>query len=155
MVYRLLLKIWRSLAMPDWLQWHLLALWTPKYRVAVAAILLNDKRQVLLCEHTYRHEYPWGLPGGSMKAREDPDCAIEREISEETGLSIRIDRPLMALATEDRPQISIIYLCTIQGGDFQPNAEVSRIQFFDFPDFPARLLPSERKIIERAFSMLD
>ncbi len=159
MIYHLLVKLWGWLQLPAWLQWRLVSLWTPKYRVAVAAILMNAQQQILLCEHTYRRDYPWGLPGGSLKAREDPVQAMEREIFEETGLKIRVDRPLMAISAVESPQISIIYLCCLSEGEsavggFQPNAEVSRIQFFDSYNLPDLLLPSEREIIQNAMRII-
>ncbi len=155
MIHRLLIKLWGWLPLPDRYQWKLLSLWTPKFRVAVAAILLNERGQILLCEHTYRGEYPWGLPGGSLKAHEDPALAIQREISEETGLSVRVARPLFLKSFQDHPQISIIFLCYPTGGVFRSNAEVSKTQYFPLDALPERLLPSERELVERAVMLLE
>ncbi len=155
MIHRLLIKLWSWLPLPTRLQWKLLSLWTPKFRVAVAAILLNERRQILLCEHTYRGEYPWGLPGGSLKAHEDPALAIQREILEETGLSVRVVKPLILYSLQEHPQINITYLCYPTGGAYRTNAEVSSIQYFPLSALPERLLPSERELIERASALLD
>jgi ADP-ribose pyrophosphatase YjhB (NUDIX family) len=155
MVYRLLLKLWRVLPLPGWLQWQLVSLFTTKYLVAVAAILLNEAGQILLCEHTYRRDYPWGLPGGSLKKNEDPDRGLEREILEETGLQACVERPLLVLRPPTFHQISIIYLCHAVGGAFRPNAEVSRIRFFDFQALPEQIVPHERVIIAQAQAILQ
>jgi ADP-ribose pyrophosphatase YjhB (NUDIX family) len=153
-IHRLLIRLWAWLALPDWLQWKILSLWTPKFRVAVAAIVLDEQSRVLLCEHTYRGEYPWGLPGGNIQLRENPDQAIQRETFEETGLSVRILRPLFVRRHPDRPQFSIIYLCTPTGGSYQPNAEVRAIRFFDPTDLPDQLIPTEREMIADAYRII-
>jgi ADP-ribose pyrophosphatase YjhB (NUDIX family) len=155
MFQRLLLKLWGLLPLPEWIQWKLLSLWTPKFRVAVAAIVLNERRQILLCEHTYRGKYPWGLPGGSLKAHEDPEQAVKREIDEETGLCVQVVRPLILKSLQHFSQINITYLCYPTGGSYRANAEVASIRFFPLDDLPESLLPSERELIHRAIQKID
>lgn len=44
----------------------------------------------------------WKLAGGKSKPGETPERAIVRELEEETGIRIFLDRPLKILRTEDR-----------------------------------------------------
>ena len=59
---------------------------------AVAVLFLNDEEKMLLVEPTYRTD--WLLPGGSVEDNESPLEACHREIREELGLEINVERPL-------------------------------------------------------------
>lgn len=54
------------------------------YRDNVAAIIINKKKKVLMCEHVWIDD-AWQLPQGGIEENEDPDKAILRELSEELG----------------------------------------------------------------------
>ncbi|MGB1242502.1 MAG: NUDIX domain-containing protein [Chitinophagales bacterium] len=53
--------------------------------VGVRAIVLNDKRQVLLVKHTYTND--WYLPGGKVDKNESLIVAVKRELKEEIGIT--------------------------------------------------------------------
>jgi ADP-ribose pyrophosphatase YjhB (NUDIX family) len=133
---KFLLKIWRGL--PFWMQRIAADIIRPRYQVAVGAMIFNDKGQLLLCEHTYRRLYPWGIPGGGLKYGEDPGEGIKREIMEETGLTVKDVRLLLVENSTEIHQITFTYLCTCSQGSFVPNEEVSSIRYFEtsaLPDF--------------------
>jgi len=58
----------------------------PKKRIAAAALLLNERQELLVVKPTYRDG--WLLPGGVVEAGESPRQACMREIREELGLTI-------------------------------------------------------------------
>lgn len=58
------------------------------FTVSVAAIVVNDKREVLLLNHVLRPHSGWGYPGGFLDADESAADAIKREIKEETGIDL-------------------------------------------------------------------
>ena len=78
---RVLLRIWAKF--PLWV--HMFAAWLllPRFRVAVAALIFDERRRVLLFKHTYR-KFALGIPAGALEHGEQPDRAIVREILEET-----------------------------------------------------------------------
>jgi len=59
----------------------------PTHIVAVAAIVENDRGEVLLI-HQARHG--WGYPGGQVEAGENLIEALQREVREETGAEIEV-----------------------------------------------------------------
>jgi 8-oxo-dGTP diphosphatase len=149
---KLLLKIWRLL--PFWVQGIAAAIVRPRFQVAVGAMIFNEAGQLLLCEHTYRRVYPWGLPGGDLKKGEDPAQGIKRELMEETGLEVQSVRLLLVENSEKIHHISLTYLCSGVSGTFTPNDEVSSISYFDTDKLPGFF--SEQKLtIERALALLD
>jgi len=144
------LKIWREI--PFRLQLIIARLLRPRYGVAVAAIISDQDGQLLLCQHKYRKAYPWGLPSGGLEYGEDPQDGIIREVREETGLEVTIERLLLAESVMGAHHISLIYSCRIMGGAFQPNIETSQTQFFRIDDLPA-LLPTERALVDRLWNL--
>lgn len=150
MIKKYLLKIWREF--PIWLQWTIARLVRPSYRVAVAAIILDEQGRILLCKHTYRKARPWGIPGGSLEYGEDPEEAISREIFEETGLKVKVKRLLLAESSKEDHHVSLIYSCRIISGSFKSNIEVSQTRFFKLNKLP-NLLQTEKTLLERLSRM--
>ena len=145
-VKKVFLKVWRELPIP--LQLLIVRLLRPRYRVAVAAIITDDEARILLCEHTYRKFHPWGLPGGGLEFGESPECGIQREVWEETGFNVNVEKLLFAESSQDFHHVCLIYSCKIVGGSFMPNLETSQVRFFSKDSLPS-LLSNERKLIER------
>lgn len=149
---RYLLNIWREF--PFGLQVLITGFIRPRFRVAVAAIIFDSNGHILLCEHTYRKFHPWGLPGGGLEHGENPEDGVMREVREETGLNVQVEKVLCAESAPTNHHISLIYLCKIVGGVFQPSYEISQTQFFSLDKMPS-LLPTERALIERVVAMLS
>jgi ADP-ribose pyrophosphatase YjhB (NUDIX family) len=149
---RFLLKIWRIL--PFWVQRIAAAIIRPHYQASVGAMIFNEQGQLLLCQHTYRRLYPWGLPGGDLKVGEDPMDGIKREILEETGLTVQDARLLLAENSTEIHQLTLTYLCTSVSGTFVPNEEVSSIRYFDTDKLP-NLFQVHRATIKKCLEVLN
>ncbi len=83
----------------------------PCFTAGVVGVVVNAQGDVLLLEHVYHPKYAWGLPGGWIDRRENPDDAVMREVMEETGLLIAVERPLVTRANPYRPHLDFAYLC--------------------------------------------
>jgi ADP-ribose pyrophosphatase YjhB (NUDIX family) len=90
LIKSLLFRLWRVLPLPFFLRSGLIWLLTPKYLIGVDALIVNEENECLLFKHSYRKEYPWGLPSGYLHKREHPLEAIKREIFEESGYVVHI-----------------------------------------------------------------
>ncbi|MEZ3161839.1 NUDIX hydrolase [Microbacterium sp. BWT-B31] len=63
-------------------------------RVAAYAVITDDDGRVLLAHWNESGRSGWTLPGGGLEPGEDPENAVRREVTEETGYRVRVDRLL-------------------------------------------------------------
>jgi len=63
-------------------------------QAAVLGAVVRDGRVLLVRRRHEPDKGKWGLPGGRIELGELMGAAVERELHEETGLSVRADAPL-------------------------------------------------------------
>lgn len=71
---------------------HILNAKLPRKRNIAQGLVRNEDGDILLCELAYKAE--WDLPGGVVDPMESPAACVVREISEELGVSLGIERLL-------------------------------------------------------------
>lgn len=148
---KLLLRVWREL--PLWLQLRLSRVIRPLFQVFAAAVIFDANKNIFLVKSTYQRVHPWGLPGGSLEYGEQPEEAVIREIWEETGLSVCIEKFLLVSSwLPDR--VGLYYLCRITEGTFQPSDEVSEFDYFSIDNLPD-IRPLDIDIIKRLHTMVQ
>lgn len=110
--------ILRRVPWGGWLAQAVYRLWQPRFSVGVVGIVLDASgERVLLVEHLFHPQRPWGLPGGWIARGEDPARTAEREILEETGLRVRAVRPVLALRSPQlRRHLDLVYFCQPEDG---------------------------------------
>jgi 8-oxo-dGTP diphosphatase len=117
---------------------------------SVAGIIFSPCRtSVLLIQ---RRDVPvWVLPGGGIERGESPETAIEREILEETGFTVKVTRlvgyytPINRLTKETN-----LYECSILKGEAALSAETKGVRFFPLNELPPLMPPPYLEWIEDA-----
>ncbi|EAQ00083.1 putative pyrophosphohydrolase [Janibacter sp. HTCC2649] len=71
---------------------HILNAKLPRKRNIAQGLVRNEDGEILLCQLTYKSE--WDLPGGVVDPKESPAACVVREITEELGVSLGIERLL-------------------------------------------------------------
>lgn len=111
-----------------------------------AAIILNDKNQILLQRRSDNDK--WGLPGGCQELGERFEETVVREIKEETNLDVNEnDLVLISVISgnERRKQYpngdivfnnTVLYLAKKYTGELKWNKESKVMEFFDFDNLP-------------------
>lgn len=149
---RLLLWLWRVLPLPRPVRRAYIAWTHPRFLIGVVALIRDDAGRILVLEHTYRREYPWGLPGGYLQAGEDPAQGLAREVREETGLVVQIDRLLSAeLFTSD--QLDLLFAVTVLSGAQHASPEVRAWRYLSRAEL-SQILPNQLALLRRA-NLLD
>ncbi len=145
-----LFKLWQWLPIPQWAQWRIVWLLVPKFMVGAVAVILNDRGQVLIFQHTYRKAQLWGLPGGWLNHDEESCDTIVRELHEEAGITIEVERLLYVGTSKQYPRIDIVYLCRHIAGEFRPCAEVSAARFVELESLENEMEPGHYDLLRRA-----
>src|SRR3990167_3742963 len=131
----LLGKLWRRLHFSNKIQLFAMRFFQDEFLVGVTGIILNEKKEILLFNHTYR-PHAWSLPGGYLKSGEHPRETLEREIKEESGLIVSVDESLKTRTDRDSARLDMCYTGIHIGGEFHPTHEVSEYGFFSQNSLP-------------------
>lgn len=90
-------------------------------RVAVGAVVFKNNRVLLVRRGQPPSEDLWAIPGGSVEIGETLQEAAEREILEETGITIRAGEPVYtfdAIERDDTGKIRFHYVIIDLGADY-------------------------------------
>lgn len=91
-------------------------------RPVIAAVIFNEKNQVLLCQRKKGAlAGKWEFPGGKLEAGESPEDCLVREIREELQITIQVDQILKAVNVQyEHGNFFLVgYLATYQHGSIQ------------------------------------
>jgi ADP-ribose pyrophosphatase YjhB (NUDIX family) len=116
------------------------------------AIILDADSRVLLCHRTDRDA--WNLPGGRVEAGESPWDAVTREVEEETGILMRVDRLLGIYSVPAKNELVLNFLGSAIAGKVRLNAEADAIQWFPRGGIPPNTLPRHIERIADAYANL-
>jgi 8-oxo-dGTP diphosphatase len=115
------------------------------------AIIFDEQERVLLSHR--RDMDAWNLPGGGIEHGELPTEAVLREVMEETGLEVSIERLLGVYGKVDNPdELVFSFLCRVTGGELVLSDETDDNRYFDIEDIPPNTSPRQVERIREALS---
>jgi 8-oxo-dGTP diphosphatase len=114
----------------------------PKFTVSAAAIITNEKNEVLLLDHVLRPFSNWGIPGGFIEPGEQPEAAVRREIFEETGLELN-NVKLVKVKTNNT-HIEIIFRAFASGKAEAKSREINAAVWFAVDEIPEEMSKKQK-----------
>jgi ADP-ribose pyrophosphatase YjhB (NUDIX family) len=84
-------------------------------------LVRNEHGEILLIRPIFPPR-EWNLPGGKVGKRETPQAAAAREVREETGIEVEVERCLLVDAHRSR-STDFIFACRVLGGRLRPQPE--------------------------------
>lgn len=118
------------------------------FSIGAFAIILDEKRRVLLC---HRRDYDlWNLPGGGVEKGEAPWQGCIREVAEEVGLEVEVDRLVGVYSKPERDEVVFAFVCVIIGGELTTSDEADQIEYFALEQIPRNTSPKQVERIRDA-----
>jgi 8-oxo-dGTP diphosphatase len=111
-----------------------------KFQSVIGILFSKDLKKVLLIK---RRDVPvWVLPGGGIEKDESIEEAVIREVLEETGFSVRIQKKVGEYTPINKlSRFTHLFQCEILRGDPTIGSETKQIKFFSIDKLPYRLPP--------------
>jgi ADP-ribose pyrophosphatase YjhB (NUDIX family) len=122
------------------------------------AIVCDDAGRLLLIR---RGRPPargrWSIPGGHVEAGETDEDAVRREVAEETGLAVQVDRLAGQVDLDGPPGIVYDdrdYVCSVVGGRLCAGDDAADAAWFTFDEMRALPLTEDLLTILTGWSVL-
>jgi 8-oxo-dGTP diphosphatase len=113
------------------------------FTIGAFAVIFDPQGRVLLCHR--RDMDMWNLPGGGLEGSELPTEAVLREVREETGLEVEIERLLGVYGKNDKDLV-FTFECRVVGGQLTTTDESDEYGYFTLDQIPLNTSP---KHVER------
>lgn len=95
----------------------------PLHSVSVAGVALDDAGRVLLIRR--RDNGQWQAPGGVLELEETPEEGVVREVLEETGVHVEVERLAGVYKNMTKGVVALVYRCKPLGGQAGASEEAA------------------------------
>ena len=92
--------------------------------VSVAAMVTNDEGEILLVNSPWRG---WEYPGGLIEPGETFEQALRREIREESGVEVEIERFVGICKNVEKNIVNIDFVCRYVSGELTTSEESTEV----------------------------
>ena len=119
------------------------------------AVLIEQEGKLLLLQRAHEPwRGSWNLPAGYVEVDETPERAAKREVSEETGLEIQIERLLGHFFFDDDPRgngLLVVFTAGVTGGQLNGSRESIAHGYFSPRSLPEDLCGAGHKRVIQAW----
>jgi len=102
---------------------------TPKHSVSVAGIVVNEHGQVLVIRRADNGH--WEPPGGVLELGESFEHGVIREVHEETGVLVVVDRLTGVYKNMNRAVVALVFRCTPSSDTARTSDEAISVRWLD------------------------
>lgn len=113
---------------------------TPRHSVSVAGVVINDAGKVLIIRR--RDNGHWEPPGGILELGETFDEGVRREVLEETGVHVNVERLSGVYKNLRRGVVALVFRCTPLDAAHAHSAEAAEIRWADLAEIPNLMDPA-------------
>ncbi|TQM82895.1 ADP-ribose pyrophosphatase YjhB (NUDIX family) [Saccharothrix saharensis] len=122
---------------------------TPRHSVSVAGIVVNDSGRVLVIRR--RDNDRWEPPGGVLEMAETFEEGVRREVLEETGMSVQVQRLTGVYKNMQRGIVALVYRCTPLNEPASASAEAVEVRWMTLDEVREAMSPAYAVRVTDAF----
>ena len=124
----------------------------PVHIVAVGGFVTNAQGQVLMIKSPRYGD--WEFPGGQVEESETLTHALEREVFEETGITINVKSLVGVYSNTRKPSIVMMdFICNYGSGEPRTSMESSQVEWVERDEALSRI--KRKSIYKRMKDMLE
>lgn len=112
---------------------------TPKHSVSVAGIVIRDDGRVLVIK---RDDNGHWAPGGVLELGESFEAGVQREVLEETGLEVAVERLTGVYKNLTHGIVALVYRCRPAGGEPHSTEEAREIRWMTKEEVQSAMVPA-------------
>ncbi len=125
--------------------------------LTVDAAIIADRKVVLIKRQNEPFQDFWALPGGFVEYGETVDAAVQREVTEETGLYVTLTS-LVGVYSDPRRDprghvVSIAFLAEVSSGTLSGGSDANDARLWPFTALP-NLAFDHARIIDDALKLM-
>ncbi|MFV8232578.1 NUDIX hydrolase [Mycolicibacterium peregrinum] len=113
---------------------------TPKHSVSVAGIVVRDDDRVLVIKRDDNGH--WEAPGGVLELEESFEAGVRREVLEETGLEVTVERLTGVYKNLTHGIVALVYRCRPVGGEPHATEEAREIRWMTMEEVQSAMVPA-------------
>lgn len=113
---------------------------TPRHSVSVAGVVVRSDGRVLVVQR--RDNGHWEPPGGVLELGETFEQGVRREIAEETGVTVEVERLTGAYKNLARGVVALVFRCTPVAGTPTTTDESQRVRWLTPTEVEALMSPA-------------
>ena len=150
MLKKMLVALWRHA--PKRVRRLGVRLAEPRFTVTAGAVITDERGRVLLLKHVFRAGSGWGIPGGFIEKKEQPEEALRRELREEVELELESADLAFVRTLSNVNQIEVIFRCHPAGRVGRQSGEIKKAEWFALDKLPPELSQDQHELIGRALN---
>ncbi|MBS4727529.1 NUDIX hydrolase [Mycobacterium sp. SM1] len=113
---------------------------TPKHSVSVAGIVVRDDGRVLVIRRDDNGH--WEAPGGILELDESFEAGVQREVLEETGLEVTVERLTGVYKNLTQGIVALAYRCRPASGEPHATEETREIRWMTKEEVQSAMTPT-------------
>jgi 8-oxo-dGTP diphosphatase len=113
---------------------------TPRHSVSVAGIVVDDEGRVLAIRR--RDNDHWEAPGGVLELNESFEDGVCREILEETGVTVKVERLTGVYKNMSRGVVALVFRCRPLRGQPRPTDEAGEVRWITRDEAASLMSPA-------------
>jgi ADP-ribose pyrophosphatase YjhB (NUDIX family) len=113
---------------------------TPKHSVSVAGIVVRSDGRVLVIKRDDNGH--WEAPGGVLELDESFEAGVQREVLEETGLEVAVERLTGVYKNLTHGIVALVYRCRPTGGEPRTTEEACEIRWMTIEEVQSSMVPA-------------